>query len=287
MQNLILNLHSRTQLVIRDSFSDHRIRLDRLAELTGAALDQTPLHADAVFAPQNEVPSAARGIRQWHDAALYFLPDEKTFFLVPDEHKWQSGSDEFLVHLWQMSVEVAVISQMYRGADLLMIHGALLDTVQGGVLLCGQSGMGKSTSSRRWRAAGGKVFSDDMILLEFHNGEICAHPLPTWSRCRESLKGEYFPFSSTIPLRRVIALARGKEREELKSVSETEYFMSIYSASAFFYSTLVKVLTTEEQQFLLQQVRTKAAHLAQLTPPLALFAHLDADLKETLRDFLP
>ena len=285
MQHFSLQLQSRTALVIRDSFSDHRIRLERLAELTGGCVEETSPPPHVILLPEDQLPPAVCRIQKWVNADMYFLPEKMTFFMVPDPEKW--GTDEFLVHLWQMSLEAAVVSAAFRGEDLLLIHGALLDTACGGILLCGQSGMGKSTSSRRWREAGGTVFADDMILLEFAENTITAHPMPTWSRCRISLDGEHFPFDRTIPLRRVIALARGTEREELKSVSETEYFMNIYSACIFFYSALLKPFAGEWQARLLQQVRSKADQLAKLTPPIAFFARLDGNIKETFRDVIP
>ncbi|MEG2075543.1 MAG: hypothetical protein RRY34_03480, partial [Victivallaceae bacterium] len=58
------------------------------------------------------------------------------------------------------------------------VHGALLD---GGILLFGQSGMGKTTACSRLAAAGWSVEADDAFLLWWHDGVIQAEALPTWS----------------------------------------------------------------------------------------------------------
>lgn len=52
----------------------------------------------------------------------------------------------------------------------------MLAVSKAGFCCAGQSGMGKSTTSRRWRAAGGSVPADDMVLLECGGEEVIAHP---------------------------------------------------------------------------------------------------------------
>ena len=190
------------------------------------------------------------------------------------------------VGLWQLGLLTACISTVLRGARILPVHGALLAVSKGGLLLCGQSGMGKSTTSRRWRAAGGSVPADDMVLLECGGEEVIAHPLPTWSRCRESLEGASYPFEPALPVAGVFALARGEEREELKEAASREFFMSIYSACCCFASPLVRLLPQEERERLLAAIRETADRLAEVSPPTALFAHLDGNLQKTLKDYL-
>lgn len=115
---------------------------------------------------------------------------------------------------------------------------------------------------------------------------MIAHPLPTWSRCRESLEGASYPFEPALPVAGVFALARGEEREELKEAASREFFMSIYSACCCFASPLVRLLPQEERERLLAAIRETADRLAEVSPPTALFAHLDGNLQKTLKDYL-
>ena len=63
-----------------------------------------------------------------------------------------------------------------------MVHGALMERNGRGVLLCGPSGIGKSTTARRMADEGFDVHADDCFLLRRDgNGKYWARPLPTWS----------------------------------------------------------------------------------------------------------
>ena len=66
--------------------------------------------------------------------------------------------------------------------DCSMVHGALLERDGRGMLLCGPSGIGKSTTAGRMKAEGFKVLADDCFLLRRSaEGKYFARPLPTWS----------------------------------------------------------------------------------------------------------
>ena len=103
---------------------------------------------------------------------------------------------------------------------------------------------------------------------------------------RESLEGASYPFEPALPVAGVFALARGEEREELKEAASREFFMSIYSACCCFASPLVRLLPQEERERLLAAIRETADRLAEVSPPTALFAHLDGNLQKTLKDYL-
>lgn len=71
------------------------------------------------------------------------------------------------------------VPRMLTG-ELAMVHGALLEHDGRALLLCGPSGIGKSTTalrmSRRCR-----ILADDCFMLERNDGSYQARPLPTWS----------------------------------------------------------------------------------------------------------
>jgi len=63
-----------------------------------------------------------------------------------------------------------------------MVHGALMERNGRGILLCGPSGIGKSTTARRMADEGFRVLADDCFLLRRDGGgKYWARPLPTWS----------------------------------------------------------------------------------------------------------
>jgi hypothetical protein len=84
---------------------------------------------------------------------------------------------------------------------------------EGGILLAGRSGVGKSTASRRlpppWR-----TLADDMTLVVYDGqGTYWAHPWPTWSRFFGEGKGDgsdTWDVQQAVPLRAIFVLERGE-----------------------------------------------------------------------------
>ncbi len=73
------------------------------------------------------------------------------------------------------------VPRMLKGV-CSMVHGALMERNGRAVLICGPSGIGKSTTAVRMAAEGFKVLADDCFLLRRgENGDYWARPLPTWS----------------------------------------------------------------------------------------------------------
>lgn len=188
--------------------------------------------------------------------------------------------------LLRYTLAYGVLAGILRGKPVTLVHCSLLETHAGAVMICGESGVGKSTTARRWCAAGGICYGDDMILLESREDGFYCHPLPTWSACSVSLDGKYYPFSPGRRLVGVLGLSRGKEREEIKPLLAHEFFAQIYRALYYFQYACIQYFPLEQQKYL-------TAHLQQLTerltaefPARGLFAHLDGDIRSTLKDYL-
>ena len=76
---------------------------------------------------------------------------------------------------------LGLVPGMLNG-EFSMVHGALMSKNGRGVLLCGPSGIGKSTTAERMAAEGFEVLADDCFLLRRDgDGRYWARPLPTWS----------------------------------------------------------------------------------------------------------
>ena len=73
------------------------------------------------------------------------------------------------------------LEMLYRPGNFALMHGTLLEEPDGGILLFGTSGIGKSTTRNRYIAEGGVSVADDAVLCYTENGEFFARRLPTWS----------------------------------------------------------------------------------------------------------
>lgn len=273
---------------MRDSTASQSVRLDRLASLLEGTFSRegSPEAWQGEFI-SGELPEAVPCVKlaSWKRFSLMFLPGSDSF-AVQVRGELPVEVSPLHIDIWQTCLLGCCIAAVLRGNSILPVHGALLDTPRGGVLLCGQSGMGKTTTSRRWQAAGGRVPADDMVLLEYGDDGLFVHPMPTWTHCRETLEGACFPFGNVIPLTRVIALGRGKGRETLERISEREFYMSVYSACCLFSSQIIKRLPAASQKTLLGAIQRTTTLLCGLSEPSALLACLDADIRTTLKDYL-
>lgn len=190
------------------------------------------------------------------------------------------------IYIYQVMITFGLLSAMLRGAKIIPFHGALLENGSETLLLCGESGVGKSTSARRWREAGGKCYADDLILVDYSGTEFFTHPLPTWSICKESLAGQLYPFNRRLPLKAAFGLSRGKDKEYIAPISGDDFFAQLYRSAFFHILAIAGCLPDKEQHKLAAAVRCGVEKLAAKFPPCGLFAHLDGDLKSTLEEYL-
>lgn len=284
MQNFILQT-LKNRIILRDSTEDHPFQLERMSSFTGISLSR-PENASPHLIFTEHIPENAASLKRWANGELAFDGNTFTFHLTIYRKELLTAGHRNLVASWSMGLFAALAAAMLRGANVIPVHGVLLNTPKGGLLFCGQGGIGKSTTARRWREAGGEVLADDMVLLEYDGNEIAAHPLPTWSRCSESIDGEYFPFSKRLVLNRILALGRDPLKENIRPIPEWQYFMCLFGACTLFTSYMTRLLPAGEQTRMLELVRGISERLAGQFPPAGMFAHLDADITQTLKDFL-
>lgn len=284
MQNFILKT-LKNRIILRDSTETHPFQLERMSSFTGISLSG-PGNTFPHLIFTEHIPENATLLKRWVNGELVFDGNTFIFYLAIYRKELLTASLRSLVASWSMGLSAGLASAMLRGANVIPVHGVLLNTPKGGLLFCGQGGIGKSTTARRWREAGGEVLADDMVLLEYDGNEIAAHPLPTWSRCSESIDGEYFPFSKRLVLNRILALGRDPLRENIRPIPEWQYFMCLFGACTLFTSYMTRLLPAGEQARMLELVRGISERVAGQFPPAGMFAHLDADITQTLKDFL-
>ncbi len=284
MQNFILKT-LKNRIILRDSTETHPFQLERMSSFTGISLSG-PGNTFPHLIFTEHIPENATLLKRWVNGELAFDGNTFIFYLAIYRKELLTAGLRSLVASWSMGLSAGLASALLRGANVIPVHGVLLNTPKGGLLFCGQGGIGKSTTARRWREAGGEVLADDMVLLEYDGNEIAAHPLPTWSRCSESIDGEYFPFSKRLVLNRILALGRDPLRENIRPIPEWQYFMCLFSACTLFTSYMTRLLPAGEQARMLELVRGISERFAGQFPPAGMFAHLDADITQTLKDFL-
>ena len=77
------------------------------------------------------------------------------------------------------SLLVPLLREIFADRGVALIHAAALQTPQGkGVLLCAESGGGKTTTSLSLIRNGARLLADDLSFLSTHKGRVQLHGLP-------------------------------------------------------------------------------------------------------------
>ncbi|MBM3313990.1 SynChlorMet cassette protein ScmC, partial [candidate division WOR-3 bacterium] len=102
----------------------------------------------------------------------------------------------------------------------LLLHGALAVRNGIGVVLCGTSGVGKSTASQRLPSPWRSLSDDCTLVVRGSEGRYYAHPWPTWSLLRDNGLVKSWPVERAAPIQAMMFLAQSpSDRAEL--ISET------------------------------------------------------------------
>ncbi|MBR2426142.1 MAG: hypothetical protein IKB16_05305 [Lentisphaeria bacterium] len=291
-QNLILPLQNGAPIVLQGGMTGTSADFSGLCRLLN--LEESP---SSVSAESPEMELLLVDTLPVLSAEEYFLFRRNRIAAVYDRKncsfRLYLGDDRIketvpqLAKVWQHSIVYGVLAAMLRGKAVTLVHCSLLETARGGLMICGESGMGKSTTGRRIREAGGLCYADDLVLLEMTGPDsFTAYPLPTWSACQTSLTDKVYPYDRGMRLGGVLALSRGVEREEIRTVLPTEYFAQLYRSVYYFHIYFVRMLQREEQEKITACVQKITTALTSAFPALGLFANLSADIKTTLKEYL-
>lgn len=175
--------------------------------------------------------------------------------------------------LWYMTLAMACVHAIQRGEKFILCHCTLLETPQGGVLLFGESGVGKSTASARWRAQGGQCISDDMALMDFSDrgGNVFLRRMPTWSAVREGKNEWNYPCGEEIPLAGVLALGRSENgHDEIVELKPAQFFAQCYRSMFYWTLLFAERLSPEEQTPIIETIRSFTERITKHYPPRAL-----------------
>lgn len=259
--------------------------LARLAGLVAVPLSEPVRPGDcncAVFSP-GTLPAAASGGAAGVTAGyeIHRREDGFVLLLTPDP------DPELELARVRYPLMLLMMQAACRELDCVLFHGAMLTGPDGATLLVASSGIGKSTSARRYIAAGGEAHYDDQMLLcwrqEAGRPAFFIHGLPTWSRVfRDGFAASSFPFRPAFPLHRLYCLSRGAEREEIRPLAPAVWHGHLIAAMLEHQIWPEALLDTAEKVRLGRRCWQIAEQLDRVFPPQELAAHLDYNLKHTL-----
>jgi SynChlorMet cassette protein ScmC len=151
---------------------------------------------------------------------LFVQPEERQEFL-PGTGTIQESGEALICRLAPAADRDVLATQMIWLSPFFtnaversggaLIHGALVEWKESGIIFAGPGGIGKSTLCRRLPESW-KSLSDDMTLVDRDaDGNYWAHPWPTWSRFMWGGSGSTWHVSSSVPLKAIFILEQGTE----------------------------------------------------------------------------
>lgn len=243
--------------------------------------------ADAELLPPDRMPEMRHVLRSTSLTETAFDADWSRV-LIAGWKKPPKRPHYYACYVWQTALICACMNALLRGEKAVLVHCSVLETDRGAVLLFGESGMGKSTASARWRAYGGKCVSDDMALLDFsgRDGEVFVRRMPTWSACREEKNEWNYPAGEELPLAGVLALGRSESgHDEIVALSPAQFFAQCYRSMFYWNLFFAKDLPEEKQHVLPDRIRAWTEIITDRFAPRALLTALDGgDPMKTIGD---
>ncbi len=209
----------------------------------------------------------------------FFLLNSGAFGIVKE-----AGWPLYLACDWGMLLVLGCLRKMLNGSFIGLLHGALLEySEQQGVVVFGPSGVGKSTTVNRFRAAGGRARADDILLLCWQDNRLMAYPLPTrsWYSAHWSRRLRY-PFLPGVKVEKLLQLSRGKNAEALVEVPNSQWFAGLVEAMTMHCSFYASRFTAGAKKQYGEQLLNLAEKIADAYPPLELRANLSANIVDTL-----
>lgn len=255
--------------------------LRRFAGLVHSTLQEPAGDADAHLCSTEPAPEIAEHFHLHQDRRIlsYFRGLQRGFYLYARD----DGSCRYVMAKLQKLLLYGYAASLINGGNFDLIHGALLETEPGvGTLLFGDSGIGKSTTVRRWRAAGNTAIADDMVYLYCRNGEFFARPLPTWCDCIAGKNPEYYDFNREVRVECALLLLRDEKKEHIGEIPAVHYRLGAVKAVSETSSWLLPYLPDSWRDALLSQLMAFSVKLIGKFPPRALFAHLSGNIAETM-----
>ncbi len=288
-RRLTIGLHDGGCIVILADGPEAEIPFDGMGELLCLRPEETESDfADAELVAPDRMPEDRHTLKTTLMTETAYAADWSRA-LISGWKKTPRRQHYYSCYVWQTALGYAGMNAILRGENGVLVHCAALETPRGAILLFGESGMGKSTASARWRAHGGKCVSDDMALLDFSgsDGVIRVRRMPTWSACREEKNEWDYPAGEELPLAGVLALGRSETgRDEIADASPAQFFAQCYRSMFYWNLFYAKNMPEGKQRILAERIRTQAEIITKRFAPRALLTVLEGDLKKVIEDSL-
>ena len=117
------------------------------------------------------------------------------------------GDENTLAPQLKVSMIIAQYSQRYNA---LLLHGALAEIDDCGVILAGEGGAGKSTASNRLPLPWHSLCDDATLVVRDPQGKYWAHPWPTWSKLLSGEPHVSWDVQRAVPLAGIFFLSRSQ-----------------------------------------------------------------------------
>ncbi len=288
-RRLTIGLHDGGSIAMQADGPEEEIPFDGVGRLLCLNVDEAgPGFADAEFVAPDRLPEDRHTLRSNVLTETAYTADWSRV-LIAGWKKPPKQEHYYRCCVWQKLLIHAGMNAILRGENAVLAHCAALETDRGVILIFGESGMGKSTASARWRANGGKCRADDMALLDFSgaDGTIHVRRMPTWSACREGKNEWNYPAGEELPLTGVLGLGRGETgHDEIVPLSPAQFFAQCYRSLFYWNLFYAKELPETKQRILTDRIRTQAETITKRFAPRALLTVLEGDLKKLIEDNL-
>ena len=288
-RRLTIGLHDGGNIVMRADSPEEEIPFDGLGELLCLKPDEAEEGSiDAELVAPDRLPDDRHTLSTSALTETAYTADWSRV-LIAGWKKQPRRAHYYRCCVWQKLLIYAGMNAILRGENAVLAHCAALETERGAVLLFGESGMGKSTASARWRANSGKCLADDMALLDFsgEDGTIRVRRMPTWSACREGTNEWDYPAGEELPLIGVLGLGRSETgRDEIVPLSPAQFFAQCYRSLFYWNLFYAKELPEAKKRILTDRIRAQAETITKRFAPRALLTVLEGDLKKLIEDNL-
>ena len=283
-RQLTITLHNGGRIVLYAATPERNYDLGRMGQLMGLPMeDWKPETMDADLVSANVMPEGRHTM--WKTALTEIAYTENwSHILIAGWRRRPRKSPYYRNFIWQMALIWGTLNALLKGQNALLVHCAVLETERGAVVVFGESGMGKSTASARWRALGGKCISDDMALLDFSGGDrIRVRRMPTWSACREGKNEWNYPAGKELALIGVLALGRSESgHDEIVELSPALFFAQCFRSMFYWYLINTKHLPDAMKAKLAERIRLFAEKITGKYPPCALLTVLEGNELRTV-----
>ena len=166
--------------------------------------------------------------------------------------------------------------------ECFIVHGALLESPEGALILCGPSGIGKSTTSLRL-AEFMTVLADDCFCLYRRGGAWYARPLPTWSSYLFG-KARLVRCAARHETRLSQLLIIGRSAEKYTKLTPDEAMLGVANSFTEMVKWHVERYPEKLRSPLLAAAVDGASELSRTLPAGAFQLTLDCDISRLLSD---